>query len=123
MNTGEIIIYQKSEGNIKIDVRLEEETVWLTQEQMASLFVKGRRTIAEHVKNVFEEVSMPTTIDLQLNSNETRWMKRLSVAYGLSFERSELARFIYPKDIKDPSPSDIWNPKRRCREAPEKDQC
>ena len=68
-------------------------------------------------------ISMPTPIDLKLNSNETRWMKRLSVAYGLSFERSELARFIYPKDIKDLSPADIWNPKRRCREAPDKDLC
>lgn len=51
----EIIIYQNSEGNIKIDVHLEEETVWLTQEQMATLFGKGRSTIAEHIGNVFEE--------------------------------------------------------------------
>ncbi len=51
----EIIIYQKPEGNIKIDVRLEEETVWLTQEQMATLFGKGRSTVAEHIANVFEE--------------------------------------------------------------------
>jgi len=52
---GEILIYQNPQGNIKIDVRLEEETVWLTQEQMASLFAKGRSTIAEHITNVFEE--------------------------------------------------------------------
>lgn len=51
----EIIIYQNTEGNIKIDVRLEEETVWLTQEQMATLFGKGRSTVAEHIANVFEE--------------------------------------------------------------------
>ena len=38
MNTGEILIYQNQEGNIKIDVRLEEETVWLTQAQIALLF-------------------------------------------------------------------------------------
>ncbi len=55
MNTGEILIYQNSGGSIKIDVRLEEETVWLTQEQMATLFGKGRSTIAEHIGNVFEE--------------------------------------------------------------------
>ncbi len=52
---GEIIIYQNLEGNIKIDVRLEEETVWLTQDQMATLFGKGRSTIAEHIGNVFDE--------------------------------------------------------------------
>lgn len=51
----EIIIYQNPEGNIKIDVRLEDETVWLTQAQMAQLFGKGRTTITEHIQNVFKE--------------------------------------------------------------------
>lgn len=51
----DIIIYQNREGNIKVDVRLEDETVWLTQEQMATLFGKGRSTVAEHIANVFEE--------------------------------------------------------------------
>lgn len=55
MNTGEILIYQNQEGNIKIDVRLEEETVWLTQAQIALLFGKGRTTITEHIANVFSE--------------------------------------------------------------------
>ncbi|MDO9256229.1 MAG: virulence RhuM family protein [Bacteroidales bacterium] len=55
MDKGEILIYQASEGNIKIDVRLEQETVWLSQEQMALLFDKGRTTITEHIKNVFSE--------------------------------------------------------------------
>ena len=55
MNTGEILIYQNQEGNIKIDVRLEEETVWLTQSQIALLFGKGRTTITEHIQNVFIE--------------------------------------------------------------------
>lgn len=55
MNTGEILLYQNQDGNIKIDVRLEEETVWLTQDQMAQLFGKGRSTITEHIGNVFKE--------------------------------------------------------------------
>lgn len=55
MEKGEILIYQNQEGNIKIDVRLEEETVWLTQDQMAQLFGKGRSTITEHIGNVFKE--------------------------------------------------------------------
>ena len=55
MNTGEILIYQNPEGSIKVDVRLEEETVWLTQEQMAVLFGKARNTITEHIQNVFKE--------------------------------------------------------------------
>ena len=55
METGEILIYQNSENNIKIDVRLENETVWLTQAQMAELLGKGRTTITEHIQNVFKE--------------------------------------------------------------------
>lgn len=55
MNTGEILIYQNQEGNIKIDVRLEEETVWLTQEQMGLLFGKSKSTINEHILNIYAE--------------------------------------------------------------------
>lgn len=55
MNTSSILIYQNKDGNIKIDVRLEEETVWLTQEQMATLFGKAKSTINEHIKNISEE--------------------------------------------------------------------
>jgi len=51
----EIIIYQNPEGNIKIDVRLEEETVWLSQAQLCELFQKSKATISEHIKNLFEE--------------------------------------------------------------------
>jgi hypothetical protein len=51
----DIIIYQNQDGNIKIDVRLEEETVWLTQDQMATLFGKAKSTINEHIKNIYEE--------------------------------------------------------------------
>jgi hypothetical protein len=51
----DILIYQNSDGNIKIDVRLEEETVWLTQAQIALLFGKGRTTVTEHLGNIFKE--------------------------------------------------------------------
>lgn len=55
MNNSELLIYQDSDGKVKIDVRLEEETVWLTQEHMAQLFGKAKSTINEHIKNVFAE--------------------------------------------------------------------
>ena len=55
MNNSEILIYQSPDGVTKIDVRLEDETVWLTQAQMGQLFGKGRTTIAEHIQNIFEE--------------------------------------------------------------------
>jgi hypothetical protein len=51
----EMLIYQNPDGNIKIDVRLEDETVWLTQAQMGQLFGKDKRTVSEHIGNIFKE--------------------------------------------------------------------
>ena len=51
---GEIIIYQSDEG-VKLDVRLENQTIWLNIEQIAQLFNKGRSTINEHILNIFKE--------------------------------------------------------------------
>ena len=51
----EIVIYQSEDGNVKVDVLFQDETVWLTQEQMALLFGKGRSTITEHISNIFSE--------------------------------------------------------------------
>jgi len=51
----DLLIYQTPDGNIKLDVRLQEETVWLTQAHMAELFGKARSTINEHIKNIFSE--------------------------------------------------------------------
>ena len=51
----DILIYKNQEGNIKIDVRLQDETVWLTQSQMGQLFGKDKRTISEHIGNIFSE--------------------------------------------------------------------
>lgn len=55
MNNSELLLYESKTGDIKIDVRLEEETVWLTQAQLCQLFQKSKATISEHIKNVFEE--------------------------------------------------------------------
>jgi hypothetical protein len=52
---GDILIYSNNDGTVKIDVQLQEETVWLTQVQMATLFGKAKSTISEHTKNVFSE--------------------------------------------------------------------
>ena len=51
---GEMIIYQSDDG-VKLDVRLENKTVWLNVEQIAELFNKGRSTINEHILNIFKE--------------------------------------------------------------------
>jgi len=55
MENTKIIIYQTEDGNTKIETRLEDETVWLTIDQMADLFQKSRSTINEHILNIYEE--------------------------------------------------------------------
>lgn len=51
----QIIIYKTEDGQTKIEVKMENETVWLSQKQMAELFQKDVKTINEHIKNVFLE--------------------------------------------------------------------
>jgi hypothetical protein len=68
-------------------------------------------------------IGMPVPSDLELKSHETKWMRRLNVAYGLSFEKSELAPFTYPKNVSDPTPEEIWQPRKPTGHAPSKDEC
>ncbi len=51
----QIVIYKDQNGNVKIDVRFDGETVWLTQELIAELYDKGRSTVTEHIQNLFKE--------------------------------------------------------------------
>ena len=50
-----IVIYQLEDGKTKIDVKLEDETVWLSQQQMAELFSTSRTNIIEHINNIYED--------------------------------------------------------------------
>ena len=63
-NNDNMLIYQSGDGKIKIDVRFEKETVWLSLDQMATLFGRDKSTISRHVKNVFEEreLSLEATV-------------------------------------------------------------
>ena len=54
-NESQIILYQTEDGQTKLQVKMEDETVWLTQDQMAELFEKSKSTINEHIKNIYEE--------------------------------------------------------------------
>ena len=54
-NNGEILIYQSEDGVAKIDVRFQDETVWLSIDQMATLFGRDKSVISRHIKNIFEE--------------------------------------------------------------------
>ena len=58
MGNSEIVIYKSEDGNIKVDVLFEDETVWLTIDQMSTLFGKSRSTINEHILNIYAEVEL-----------------------------------------------------------------
>ena len=51
----QFLIYQNQEGDVKIDVRFQDETIWLSQAEMSVLFSKDKRTISEHISNIFKE--------------------------------------------------------------------
>jgi len=51
----QVIIYQSEDGRTKLDVRLEDQTVWLNQKQLMELFGKAKGTISEHIKHIFED--------------------------------------------------------------------
>jgi len=54
-NRGEIIIYRAEDNTVQLDVRMENETVWLTQEQMALLFQRDKTVITRHINNIYKE--------------------------------------------------------------------
>lgn len=58
-NKGEIVFYQTEDGVTKLSVNLQNETVWLSLDQMAELFQRDKSTISKHIKNVFEEGELP----------------------------------------------------------------
>ncbi len=83
----EIIIYQNRDNNIKIDVRLEDETVWLTQKLMAELFQVKPQNITMHLKNIYqegeldEEATCKDFLQVQIEGN--RKVKRKQKFYNL----------------------------------------
>ena len=82
-----IIIYQTQDGQTKIDVRIDNETVWLTQNQMAELFQTTKQNISLHIKNIFEEgelTEVSTVKDYLIVQNEgSRKVSRNVTHYNL----------------------------------------
>ena len=61
----EIIIYQTEDGQTKIETRFENETVWLTQEQIVLLFQRDQSVISRHINNIFSEGEMDNESNMQ----------------------------------------------------------
>jgi hypothetical protein len=110
----EIVIYKSKEGP-KLKVRLEDETVWLTQKQMALLFEKGVSTINEHIRNIYKEGELKeesTIRKFRIVQNEGgRRVERdidfynlnviISVGYRVNSKRATQFRIWATKTLKD----------------------
>ncbi len=86
---GEIVIYQSKDGSAKLEAKLENETIWLTQKQIAELFNVGKAAISKHTKNIFQEGELtknPTVSILEtVQSEGGRSIKRKLEYFNLDF--------------------------------------
>ena len=55
MSIGEVVFYQSEETELRLEVKLEDESVWLSQQQMADLFQTSRTNVVEHIKHIYDE--------------------------------------------------------------------
>src|SRR5688500_14252392 len=62
---GEVVLYEAADGQIRLDVRLEQDTVWLTQAQMVQLFQRNQSVISRHIRNVFTQGELPEQSNMQ----------------------------------------------------------
>ena len=69
MEKNQIEIYRSADGNIELNVKLENDTVWLTQSQMAKLFGKDQSVIARHIANAFKEEEVTEESNMQILHN------------------------------------------------------
>ena len=81
-NGSSIVLYMTDDGNTQLEVKLEKDTVWLTQSQMAELFEKDQSVIARHIKNAFNEGEVDEKSNMQILHN-TQYKYRPTKIYNL----------------------------------------
>lgn len=110
MNQSKIVIYQAQDGKTSIDVKLEQDTVWLTQAQMAELFQKDQSVIARHIANVFKEGELDKNSNMQILHNTLSKYKPtsiynldviISVGYRVKSQRGTQFRIWANSILKD----------------------
>ena len=114
-NRGEIIIYRAEDNTVQLDVRMENETVWLTQKQMADLFGVKKAAISKHVSNIFSQgelipeatVSKMETVQIEGKRTIVRYMDYynldmiLSIGYRVNSKRAIAFRQWSTKILKE----------------------
>jgi hypothetical protein len=106
----EIILYKSIDGNIKVDVLFENETVWLTQDQMSMLFGKAKSTINEHINNVYaekellEELTMRKFGNSEFSTKPTNFYNLdviISVGYRVKSQQGTQFRIWATQQLRD----------------------
>lgn len=96
-NKGEIIVYQ-SENTLQLEVRMENETVWLTQAQMVELFQRDRTVITKHINNVFREGELDKESNVHFlhiaNSDKPIMLYSLDVIISVGYRVKSHDRFL-----------------------------
>ena len=75
-NGSSIALYTTDDGNTRLDVKLEKDTVWLTQSQMAELFGRDRSVIARHIRKIFKEGELDETLVCAKSAQPNRYGRR-----------------------------------------------
>lgn len=75
-NGSAIVLYTTDDGNTQLEVKLEQDSVWLTQSQMADLFGRDRTVITRHIRNIFKEGELNETLVCAKNAQPKRHSRR-----------------------------------------------
>ena len=88
-NTGEVLIYYDSGGDLAIEVKVKNEMVWLRQEQIADLFERDRTVITKHINNIFKENELDKKSNVQIlhiaNSDRPASLYSLDVIISIGY--------------------------------------
>ena len=79
---GEILIYQTDDGQTNIEVKIEDDTVWLTQQQLTELYQCSKSNISEHIKHIFEEGELDKDADDGKTYNVTYYNLDMIISLG-----------------------------------------
>lgn len=110
-NSPQIVKYQTKDGKTELDIRFQEDNVWLTQSQMSDLFNKNKRTISEHINNIFKEGELKEGLAIRnirisaldgkvYKTNHYNFDVIISVGYRVKSSQITLFRYWVEKQLK-----------------------
>ncbi len=122
----EIIIYKSEDGIIKVDVLFSDETVWLTQEQMAILFQRDKSVISRHIRNIFDEGELQEEVVVaknaittphgaMANKQQTREIRYYNLDVIISVGSREIQRGHTISYLGNPTTSRLHNQRLRAQ--------